>query len=65
MPVVLYEKKDRIAYITINRPEVLNAINQETLRALTEAWIKVRDDRQHLRIVNPHSPAGWQLLVVT
>ncbi len=44
MPVVLYEKKDRIAYITINRPGVLNAINQETLHALTEAWIKVRDD---------------------
>jgi len=44
MPVVLYEKKDRIAYITLNRPEVLNAINQETVRALTEAWIKVRDD---------------------
>lgn len=44
MPVVLYEKKDRIAYITLNRPEVLNAISQETLRALTEAWIKVRDD---------------------
>lgn len=44
MPVVLYEKKDRIAYITLNRPEVLNAINQETLCALTEAWIEVRDD---------------------
>ena len=44
MPVLLYEKKDHIAYITLNRPEVMNALNSELWRALTDAWISVRDD---------------------
>lgn len=44
MPVLLYEKKDHIAYITLNRPEVMNALNHELWQALTDAWISVRDD---------------------
>lgn len=44
MSVVLYEKKDHIAFITLNRPEVMNALNSELWQALTDAWISVRDD---------------------
>ncbi|MDP2718492.1 MAG: enoyl-CoA hydratase-related protein [Dehalococcoidia bacterium] len=44
MSVLLYEKKDRIAYITLNRPEAMNSINAEMWDALTQAWIDVRDD---------------------
>ncbi|MFQ5987279.1 MAG: enoyl-CoA hydratase-related protein [Dehalococcoidia bacterium] len=44
MSVVLYEKKGHIAYITLNRPEVMNAINTEAARGLAEAWENVRDD---------------------
>ncbi len=44
MSVVLYEKKGHIAYITLNRPEVMNAINTEVARGLAEAWDNVRDD---------------------
>ncbi len=36
--VVLYEKKDKIAVITLNRPEAMNAISRELARALYEAW---------------------------
>jgi dehydration protein DpgD len=35
---VIYEKNDRIAYITINRPEVNNAIDGKTNNELYEAW---------------------------
>ncbi|MGB8266791.1 MAG: enoyl-CoA hydratase-related protein [Candidatus Velthaea sp.] len=33
-----------IATITINRPERLNALDEEHYRALSAAWIRVRDD---------------------
>jgi len=44
MPTLIYDKKGRIAYITINRPEVRNAINSEVWDGLIKAWISVRDD---------------------
>ena len=36
--------QDRIATITINRPERLNAMDAAHYQALSEAWITVRDD---------------------
>ncbi len=44
MPPVLYEQKDRIVTITINRPEAMNSIDPETHRALIDAWTRFRDD---------------------
>jgi enoyl-CoA hydratase/carnithine racemase len=41
---LLYEKKGKIAYITINRPEARNAINPETYGELSQALIDFRDD---------------------
>jgi E-phenylitaconyl-CoA hydratase len=41
---LIYQKKDHIAYITINRPEAMNAMDPETYKELSEAWIEVRDD---------------------
>jgi len=31
---VLYEKRDAIAYVTVNRPKVLNALNTPTWKDL-------------------------------
>ena len=39
-----YEKEGRIAIITINRPEAMNALNGEVGRGLHEAFIDFRDN---------------------
>jgi len=44
MPKVLYEKRDRIAYVTINRPEARNAIDPDVHRLMIETWADFRDD---------------------
>jgi len=41
---VLFEVKDRIATITLNRPERLNAINRELRDTLRDAWQRVKTD---------------------
>ena len=41
---ILYEKKDGIAWITINRPEVRNAFRTRTVAELTEAFLDARWD---------------------
>src|SRR5438067_4677779 len=38
MPKVIYEKRDRIAYVTLNRPEAKHAIDWETHHLLWETW---------------------------
>ena len=43
---VLYEKKGTIAYITLNRPKVLNALNQRTWEELRSAFEDARDDAE-------------------
>ena len=42
--VVLYESRDGIAYITMNRPNVLNALNQRTFRELRGAFERAQND---------------------
>jgi enoyl-CoA hydratase/carnithine racemase len=41
---VLYEKKGAIAYVTLNRPKVLNALNTPTWADLRAAFEDARDD---------------------
>src|SRR5579863_8835426 len=41
---IIYEKKDAIAYITFNRPKVLNALNRKTVEELHEALLDARGD---------------------
>src|SRR4051812_38087230 len=41
---VLYEKRDAIAYVTVNRPKVLNALNTPTWKDLRTAFVDARDD---------------------
>ncbi len=38
MSVLLYEKRDGVAYITLNRPDVRNAMDAEAMLRMAEAW---------------------------
>jgi len=51
--VVLYEVKNEIAYITLNRPEKLNAFNLEMSYALRDAWKRYeKDDSARVAILS-------------
>ena len=50
---ILYEKRDGIAFITVNRPKVLNALNRKTVEELGEALRDARND------------AGVRVLILT
>jgi enoyl-CoA hydratase len=41
---LLCEKRDGIAFITFNRPKVLNALNRKTVEELRDALLDARDD---------------------
>jgi enoyl-CoA hydratase/carnithine racemase len=48
---VLYEKKDGIAYVTVNRPKVLNALSTPTWKDLRTAFEDARDDATVLGVI--------------
>ncbi len=49
---VIYEKKDKIAYITMNRPAVMNAMNRRMLEELSDIWNDFKaDDNAWVAIV--------------
>ncbi len=47
---ILLEKKSPIAYVTVNRPKVLNALNSATLEELRAAFTDIKADRE-IRVV--------------
>jgi enoyl-CoA hydratase len=43
---LLFEKREIIAYVTVNRPEKLNALNQAVLGELSDCFEAIRNDEQ-------------------
>src|ERR1700747_2376523 len=41
---ILVEKKNSIAYVTVNRPKVLNALNMATMKELRAAFTDIKSD---------------------
>ena len=41
---ILLEKKNAIAYVTVNRPKVLNALNMATMEELRSAFHEIKND---------------------
>ena len=50
MENVKLEKKNKIAYVTIDRPKVLNALNMATMGELQEVFTDLAADRE-IRVV--------------
>jgi enoyl-CoA hydratase len=48
---VLYEKKGAVAYVTLNRPKVLNALNKGVIAELKAAFEDARDDAVVLGVI--------------
>ncbi|MGH7289548.1 MAG: enoyl-CoA hydratase-related protein [Myxococcota bacterium] len=46
MPDLLFEKRDGVAWITLNRPHARNALSPEAFCRLADAWSEFRDDRE-------------------
>ena len=44
MPIV-YEKRDHVAYITLNNPDKANILDKPTSNAISEAWADLWEDR--------------------
>ena len=42
---IIYEVRDNVAWITINRPEVHNAFREQTLDELIDAFKSTKDDQ--------------------
>jgi enoyl-CoA hydratase/carnithine racemase len=47
---VLYEVRDKMAWITLNRPEVMNAINEEMRQAMIE-YCRLADEDRNVQVV--------------
>src|SRR5579859_7087909 len=47
---LLFEKKQQVAYVTVNRPKVLNALNSATIGELRAVFTQLKDDRE-VRVV--------------
>ena len=44
MSFVVVEKTDRIAWVTLNRPEKLNALNNQVLQDLEQTFATLEED---------------------
>jgi len=44
MEFIKYEKKGRVAFVTINRPEVMNALHPPANLELSQAWDDFQQD---------------------
>lgn len=49
--LVLFEKRDHIAFVTLNRPEQKNAIDPELSAALIATWDAIKEDRDVRAVV--------------
>ena len=58
---VLYEARNRIAYVTVNRPKVLNALNDQTMEELKHIFLDIRHRSDALAAILTGAGGGCEL----
>jgi enoyl-CoA hydratase/carnithine racemase len=48
---LLYEEKDRIALVTLNRPKMMNALDRKAISELSKVWSDFKDDSRLLVMI--------------
>jgi E-phenylitaconyl-CoA hydratase len=43
--LIRYKKRDKIAYISINRPDKFNAFNDDVIKQMVDVWAKFKEDK--------------------
>jgi enoyl-CoA hydratase/carnithine racemase len=43
---ITYERKGKIVYVTLNRPQILNAYNDKMAEEINDAWFEFDADRE-------------------
>ncbi len=41
---ILFKTQEKIAYLTVNRPKILNALNWKTMQEIQDAFVKIKRD---------------------
>ena len=59
MEAVLYKIENGVAIVTLNRPERYNAVNQDIIEGLNDAFNKVKNDKNVRCIVINGSGRGF------
>ncbi|MDA1075383.1 MAG: enoyl-CoA hydratase-related protein, partial [Proteobacteria bacterium] len=57
--VLMLDRQDHSAIITLNRPDKLNALSADLRDALTQALLEVRDDDQVRAVIITGSGRGF------
>jgi enoyl-CoA hydratase len=48
---ILFEKKNKIAFVTLNRPDMMNALELETIRELKKLFVSMEKDPEVLGVI--------------
>src|SRR3974377_2090068 len=56
---IKFEKKNQIAYVTIDRPKVLNALNMATMQELKTVFADLKDDADLRVVIRPGAGDKW------
>lgn len=61
MSLITYESSDNIATITINRPERMNALSDEVIVGLNQAWHRYADSTDRCAIIHAAGDRAWSV----